>query len=83
MKTKEFHFRLSGGDLKRIQKAAGGCTSTAAFLLSCANDRIRYRKIMDEIKRYDRMLKKSVVLRVFDLAIQEAAERIGKTLESR
>lgn len=76
MKTKEFHFRLSGGELARIQKAAGGCTSTAAFLLSCANDRIRYRKIMNEIKRYDRMFKRSVVMKVFATAIMEAAERL-------
>ena len=76
MKTKEFHFRLSGGELKRIQKAAGGYKSTAAFLLSSANERIRYRKVIVELKRYDRMFKKAVVMRVFDAALKEAAEKL-------
>jgi len=62
MKTKEFHFRLSGGELKRIQKAAVGYKSTAAFLLLVVRDHSRYGKVIDQAAQLERLgLKKSAV----------------------
>lgn len=81
MKTKEFHFRLSGGELERLKKAGRGSKSLTAFVLSAANDRIRYRRVLDEMRHYDRTFKKSVVLKVFSTALREAAARLRQTAE--
>ena len=75
-KTTRLFVRVSDKEKRQFGKAAREYKNLSAFLLSSARDRIRYRKIMDEIKRYDRMFKKSVVMRVFEVAITDAAERL-------
>lgn len=76
MKTKTVSLRIDADEDRRWRKAAREHKNLSAFFISAARDRIRYRKIMDEIKRYDRMFKRSVVMKVFETAIVEAAERL-------
>lgn len=53
-KTTRLFVRVGEDDKQSFRKASRGSKNLSAFLLSAAQEKIRYRRLLDQIREYER-----------------------------